>query len=130
MEFLRLSKLVPLELQYVWGRGLASASITSWKWSNKLIMEILTIYYRYSIQRLTWDIKNLKQNIFFTFQPYLVIQWSSIHNIIRGPMPLTWKVVSLVQIMMCINFDVSHSSSFNFKVTVSPRLDQVSVSKV
>ena len=29
-------------------------------------------------------------------------------------------LVSLVQIMMCINFDVSHSSSFNFKGIVSP----------
>ena len=66
-------------------KGWASASITSWKLSNKLLMDILTIYYRYSIRRLTWDIKNLKQNIFFTFQPYLAIQWSSIHEIIRRP---------------------------------------------
>ena len=29
-------------------------------------------------------------------------------------------LVSLVQIMMCINFDVSHSSSFNSKGIVSP----------
>ena len=52
------------ELQYVHWRGLVSASIPSWKLSNKLPMDIVTIYYRYSIWRLTWDIKKLKQNIF------------------------------------------------------------------
>ena len=78
MELLRVSKLVPSELQYVRERGLDSTSITLWKLSNKLLMDILTIYYQYSIRRLTWNIKSLKQNIFFTCQPYSLIQWSSI----------------------------------------------------
>ena len=35
-----------------------------------------------------------------------------------------------VQIMICRNFDVLHSSSFNFKGIVSPRPGDVSISKV
>ena len=85
MEFLHLSKLVPLELQYVRRRGWASASITSWKLSNKLLMDTLTIYYWYSIRRLTWDIKKIEKKYFLNLQPYLAIQWSSIHDIIEGP---------------------------------------------
>ena len=74
-------------------------------------MDILTIYYQYSIWILTWDIKNLKQNIFFTCQPYLVIQSSSIHEIIREPT----RMVDMKNGVACVN-----SSSFNFKGIVSP----------
>ena len=59
-------------------------------------------HYRYSIRRLTWDIKNLKQNIFFTCHPYLAIQWSSIHEIIRGPN----QMVEGKNGVACANFDV------------------------
>jgi len=102
MELLRLSKLVPPNKQYVHERGLAFASITSWKLSNKLVMDILTIYDRYWIRRLTWDIKDLKQNIFFTCQPYLVIQWYLIHDIIRGPT----RIVDRKNGVACANYDV------------------------
>ena len=106
--------MCPPELQYVHGRGLASASIASWKLSNKLLMDILTIYYRYSIRILTWDIKNLKKNILFTCQPYLAIQWSPIHEIISGP---AW-MVDRKNCVTCANYDVHNFlclAQFKFK---------------
>ena len=90
----------------------------------KLLMDILTIYYQYSIRRLTWDIKKLKQNIFFTYQPYLAIQWSSIHEIIRGRM----RVVDRKNVVACANYDVQ--KFWCLEGIVSPCLGQVPVSKV
>ena len=132
MELVHLSKLVPLELQYVHRRGWASASIASWKLSNKLLMDIFTIYYWYSIQILTWDIKNLKKNIFFICQPYLAIQWSSMHEIIRGPMCMVDKKNGVacanyyVQKLWCLTW-----FKFQFQMySLCPLRGQVLVSKV
>ena len=121
MELLRLSKLVSPKLQYLSRRRLASSSIRSWKLSNKLLMDIVTIYYR----RLTWDIKNLKQNIFFTFQSFLVIQWSSIHEIIRGPMCMVDKKNGVA----CANYYVQKLQRYSLS-TYMQGLMQVSISKV
>ena len=52
MELWHLSKL-----QYVYERALASTSMMSSKLTNKLLMDILTIYYRYLTWRFTWILK-------------------------------------------------------------------------
>ena len=107
MELLSLSKLMSPVLQNLCplcynmcGRRLDFASIRSWKLSNKLLMNI----YWYLIWRLTWYIKNLKQNIFFTCQPYLFIQWYSIYEIIRGPMCM----VDMKNGVTCANYYVQN----------------------
>ena len=64
-------------------------------------MDILTIYYQYSIRRLTWDIKKLKQNISSLVN--LIWSFNDLqHENIRGPM----RMVDKKNGVACANYDV------------------------